>query len=123
MRMTAFAAALMFAPSMALAGVLDIPGTYGNAAGCAFAASGAYDDDTLLMLSPDEYSAYARGCEFLQALKARDGSFVITMLCSHEGETFRTVEFMRVQQSPDVGDSYDLYSAAGDHLGIVGRCK
>jgi hypothetical protein len=120
--MTALAALLVLAPSIAAGGVLDIPGTYGNEAGCRFAANGGYDDDTLLMLSPDECSAYASGCEFLQALKARDGSFVITMLCSHEGETYQTVGFMRVQASPDVGDSYDMFDGNGEHMGIVGRC-
>lgn len=122
MRLTGMALAFVLAPSMALAGVLDIPATYGNAAGCAFAKDGSFDDDTLLMLSPDEYSAYATGCEFLQALKAKDGSFVITMLCSHEGETYRSVDFMRVLASPDVGDSYDMFASNGDHMATLGRC-
>ncbi|MBX3576770.1 MAG: hypothetical protein KF723_06145 [Rhizobiaceae bacterium] len=122
MRMTTIATVLALAPSVALAGVLDIPATYGNAAGCAFAKDGSFDDDTLLMLSPDEYSAYATGCEFLQALKAKDGSFVITMLCSHEGETFQSVGFMRVKASTDVGDSYDMFDQHGELMGTLGRC-
>lgn len=122
MRLTVLAVVLATVPSLALAGVLDIPGTYGNAAGCAYAKDGSYDDDTLLMLSPDEYSAYATGCEFLQALKAKDGSFVITMLCSHEGETYRTVDFMRVQSSPDIGDSYDMFHGNGEPMATLGRC-
>ena len=122
MRVTIAAFAVLL-PGAVLASALDLPGAYGNEAGCRYAATGDDTDDSLLMLKPDEYSAHASGCEFLQALTAKDGSHVITMLCSHEGETFRSVDFMRVQLSPDVGDSYDLFSASGEHMGIVGRCK
>lgn len=123
MRLVFTCIALVMLPGVAIAGVLDITGKYGNEAGCRYAATQDYTDDTLLLISPDEYMTYTTGCEFLQALKAKDGSSVMTMLCSHEGETFQSVEFMRIQKSPDVGDSYDLFEANGDPIGIVGRCK
>jgi hypothetical protein len=122
MRMTVLAFALTLGAGPALAGMLDIAGPYGNEAGCRYAATSDYTDDTLLLITPDEFMTYVTLCEFLQALPAKDGSQVMTMLCAHEGETLQTVDFMQIQKSPDVGDSYDLFNAGGDHLGIVGRC-
>jgi hypothetical protein len=123
MRLTALAATVAIAPGIAVAGVLDIPGNYGNAAGCRYLATHDYGDDTMLVLTPDEYMSFATGCEFLQALAAKDGSWVLSVLCSHEGEDYRSVDFMRIQRSPDVGDSFDMYEANGELIGIVGRCK
>lgn len=123
MRLVLTCAALLMGLTVANAAMLDITGKYGNEAGCRYAATNDYTDDTLLLLSPDEYMSYVTLCEFLQALPVRDGSTVMTMLCAHEGETLQSVEFMRIQKSTDVGDSYDLFSATGDHIGIVGRCK
>ncbi|HTV68718.1 MAG TPA: hypothetical protein VMF90_09285 [Rhizobiaceae bacterium] len=123
MRLVSIATALVMLPTVAAAAMLDITGKYGNEAGCRYAATNDYTDDTLLLISPDEYMTYVTLCEFLQALPVKDGSKVMTMLCAHEGETMQTIDFMRIQKSPDVGDSYDLFNAEGDHLGIVGRCK
>ena len=96
-------------------------GSYGNEAGCRFAADGSYDDDSLLRLSADRYDIFATGCEFLQGLRASDGSKVMTMLCSHEGETFQSIEFMRIVKQGEE-DAYDLYSQSGEHIGAVRRC-
>jgi len=109
---------LALAPAVAASGP---DGTYGNEAGCRFAADGSYDDDSLLRLSADRYDTFATGCEFLQGLRASDGSKVMTMLCGHEGETFQSIEFMRiVKQGKE--DAYDLYSQSGEHIGGVRRC-
>jgi len=118
------AAILVLALAPAASAIASGPGpngSYGNEAGCRFAADGSYDDDTLLRLSADRYDTFATGCEFLQGLRASDGSKVLTMLCSHEGETLQSIEFMRIVKHGEE-DAYDLYSQSGEHIGGVWRC-
>ncbi len=51
----------------------DLAGTYGNANGCKYEATGNYVDDGMVILKPDEYQTYVTLCEFLEVRSARDG--------------------------------------------------
>ena len=106
----------------ALAGMLDIDGTYGNAAGCLFEKTKNYGDESVLVLTPDSYETFATSCEFLQVLPAKSGARVVTMLCGHEGDAAQTIEFMRVFKDPGGADAYDLYAETGEPRGRVERC-
>lgn len=120
LRLLAVATA-MLAAGAAAAGPLELPGNYGTPAGCKYLADGEYGDDSAVFLTSDAYETFATGCEFLQVLRAKDGSNVATMLCSHEGETFRSVEFMHIVKAGE-GDAYDLFSETGMEMGRVERC-
>lgn len=114
-------ATAMLAAGVAIAGPLELAGNYGTPAGCKYLADGDYGDDSAVTLTSEAYDTFATGCEFLQVLRARDGSNVATMLCSHEGETYRTVEFMHIVKADGV-DAYDLFSETGSEMGRLERC-
>jgi hypothetical protein len=114
--------AMLVAGSTALAGPLELPGPYGSAAGCKYLADGEFGDESLVTLTSEGFGTYATECEFLQALSARDGSRVVTMLCSHEGEVYRTIESMLVVKAAK-GDAIDLFTASGDLSNTVTRCR
>ncbi len=107
---------------VAHAGVLDLPGMYGNKAGCNWLYNADREDDSLVALSVEGFERYASGCEFVSAAKALDGSQVATMLCSHEGETFRSIEFLLIVKAGE-GDAYELYSQTGEAIATVKRCE
>ncbi|MCG6115493.1 MAG: hypothetical protein MEQ84_09880 [Mesorhizobium sp.] len=89
--MRSFLASLMVAasvavlPAMAGAQALSIPGPYGNADGCAYAAGQTVSGDGRFVLHPGGLEAYAALCEFVQVLPARSGAAVVTALCESEG--------------------------------------
>ncbi len=120
------ACALLAAATLAslpvAAGALDIDGTYGTPAGCLYVKTKNYGDDSAVVLTPDHFETFASDCEFLQALPVRDGSRVVMMLCSHEGESTRSVDFSRIVKSPDGADAYEVYGQAGELIERVGRC-
>lgn len=106
----------------ACAGGLVISGTYGNAAGCKYAASHELDGDDLLVLTSQGISSYASHCAFVQVLLHGDKSIVATVLCDNEGEEIRTVGLMRLEKGTDDVDTYDIYDADGSNWGKVGKC-
>jgi len=107
------------ASAEALAG---LAGTYGNASGCRYAASGNVIEDDMVILKPDEYQTYATLCEFLDVRAARDGSQVVTALCGHEGDEAQTIELMRFARDPSGRDAFAIFGQAGDHYGEVEPC-
>lgn len=113
---------LMAATMAASAATLDIPGPYGNAAGCRYAATSDYGDDTLLLLTPQEVTTFATGCAFTAIHPQGDGAFVIDVLCSHEGETYQTSATMRVEKERGAVDLYAIFDEDGALWGKVGRC-
>lgn len=108
--------------AVASANIVDLPGMYGNKAGCDWLYNADREDDSLVALTPYEYERFATGCEFVQAAKARDGSQIATMLCSHEGETFRSIEFLLIVKASE-RDAYELYSESGEQIAVVDRCE
>ena len=120
--MVAASIAMLFSATIASANVVDLTGMYGNKAGCNYLYNADRNDDSLLALTAHEYQAYATGCEFVQAAKAQDGSQIATMLCSHEGETFRSIEFMHIVKAGE-DDAYELFNQSGEPIGRVERCK
>lgn len=114
--------AILCGGTVAKANIVDLPGMYGNKAGCNWLYNADRDDDSLVALTSQAYERFATGCEFVQSAKAMDGSQVATMLCSHEGETFRSIEFLLIVKAGE-GDAYELYSEAGEAIAVVGRCE
>lgn len=114
--------AMLFSATIASANVVDLTGMYGNKAGCNYLYNAERDDDSLIALTSQAYERFATGCEFVQASKAMDGSQVATMLCSHEGEMFRSIEFMLIMKAGE-RDAYELYSESGEQIAVVDRCE
>lgn len=108
------------ASAEALAG---LSGAYGNANGCKYEATGAYVDDDMVILKPDEYQTYVTLCEFLDVRAARDGSQVVTALCGHEGDEAQTIEFMRFVRDASGKDAFAIFGQAGDLYGEVEPCR
>jgi len=100
-----------------------LAGTYGNANGCRYAASGNYVDDDMVILKPDEYQTYVTLCEFLDVRKARDGSQVAMALCGHEGDEAQTIDFLRFVKDPSGRDAYAIFGQGGDSHGEVEPCR
>ena len=118
----AIAASGVIAASPVAAAQIEIDGNYGNASGCAFAAGGNDFDDGMFYLTPREVSSYATGCSFLQALRTENGAFVVTVICSHEGEETQTLGLMRIQKAADGSDAYEVFDDDGDLWKKVDRC-
>ncbi len=100
-----------------------LAGTYGNANGCKYEATGNYVDDDMVILKPDEYQTYVTLCEFLDVRAARDGSQVVMALCGHEGDEAQTIEFMRFAKNASGRDAYAIFSQAGDLFSEVEPCR
>lgn len=99
-----------------------LAGTYGNASGCRYEASGNYVDDDMVILKPDEYQTYVTLCEFLDVRKARDGSQVAMGLCGHEGDEAQTIEFLRFVRDTSGRDAFAIFGQGGDPYGEVEPC-
>ncbi len=106
----------------AVAEVVPLGGSYGIDSGCAYLKDGRIDNDSVVALTGDAYETYGRGCEFVQAARSKDGDHVVTMLCSHEGEAFKSIDFMRIVKAQG-RDAYELFSQAGDAIATVERCQ
>jgi hypothetical protein len=117
---------VLIALSLAVAPVaaqsLDIAGPYGNADGCKFAKSGQMDSDDTLLLKADGFQSYGTACEFVQVLKAKDGSKVVVGLCAFEGEDgFGTQNFV-IRKSQKDPAALIIYSNNGEVFGEVDPC-
>jgi hypothetical protein len=118
-RMAAIAAAFMLAPSLAFAQTLDLAGTYGNEAGCKVARGEEKAAAEALVVRTDRFESAALVCEFVEVLKAADGTRVITALCDIEGEEGRSVSLFTVAPSktdPTALQIRDEYGAPWDEV-------
>jgi hypothetical protein len=106
----------------ASAASLDITGTYGTPAGCKYAADGIYGDEGVSILDAEHYENFVTWCEFVQVLKARDGSSIVTLLCGHEGDAMQTIEMIRVVKATE-GDTYDMFHSSGEPWDSVALCR
>lgn len=118
-RSIAAAAAFVLAPSLAFAQGLDITGTYGNEAGCRVAKGEEKAAAEALVMRPDRFESGSLVCEFVQVLKAADGTNVITALCEIEDEDGRSVNLFTVAPSkadPAALQIRDEYGAPWDEV-------
>jgi hypothetical protein len=106
----------------AISAELDIPGNYGNEAGCRHAATGDFEGDDLLLLTRRDVSTYATLCSFVHLYPAEADSHVAVVTCGHEGEGYTTLGLMRVQKDPDGVDAYHIFDEDGATWGKAGRC-
>jgi hypothetical protein len=106
----------------AISAELDIPGNYGNEAGCRHAATGDFEGDDLLLLTRRDVSTYATLCSFVHLYPAEADSHVAVVTCGHEGEGYTTLGLMRVQKDPDGVDAYHIFDEDGSTWGKAGRC-
>lgn len=120
-RAPAATAAVLLLTAAASAATLDISGPYGNEAGCRFAATGEYGDDSLLLLTAEEVSSFVTGCEFTAVRPAGNGVFAVDVLCSHEGEEEKTTGSMRLEKV-EGDDAWTIFDEDGSQWGTVGRC-
>lgn len=118
-RSAAIAAAFLLAPSLAFAQTLELSGVYGNEAGCRVAKGEEKASAEALVMRPDRFESAALVCEFVQVLKAADGTKVITALCDIEGEDGRSVSLFTVAPSktdPAALQIRDEYGAPWDEV-------
>lgn len=118
---TALALFLMATP--AFAAELDIPGDYGNEAGCRHARTNDYSEDDMVLLTRKNVSTYVTMCSFVQIFPAEADSQVMVVTCGHEGEGETTLGLMRVQKSQDGMDAYLIFDETGTMWGKAGRCS
>lgn len=122
-RLVGLAFAMVSAAMPAMAAELDIAGPYGNEKGCAYAKTGDFVGDDLLLLTRKDVSTFVTSCSFVQIFPAEAESQVAIVTCGHEGEGETTVEMMRVQKSPDGVDAYLVFDQNGSMWGKAGRCQ
>lgn len=118
-RSAALAAALLLAPSLAFAQTLDLAGPYGNEAGCRVVKGEEKAGAEALVVRSDRFESASLVCEFVQVLKAADGTRVITALCDIEGEEGRSVSLFTVAPSktdPTALQIRDEYGAPWDEV-------
>ena len=93
-------------PLGAIAAELDIPGNYGDEAGCRFAKTNNYSEEDILLLTRQYVTTQVTQCFFVQFFPAEADSQVAIVTCGHEGEGETTLGLMRVQKAPDGVDAY-----------------
>jgi hypothetical protein len=109
--------------SLANAAELDIPGDYGDEAGCRFAKTNNYSEEEILLLTRQYVTTQVTQCSFVQIFPAEADSQVAIVSCGHEGEETTTLGLMRVQKSPDGVDGYLIFDQDGTMWGKAGRCR
>jgi hypothetical protein len=112
-----------FAGGASAEALSGLAGTYGNANGCKYEATGNYIDEDMVILKADEYQTYVTLCEFLEVRVARDGSQVVTALCGHEGDEAQTIDFMRFVKDRSGRDAFAIFGQGGDPYGEVEPCR
>lgn len=118
-RPTLIAAALALTPSLAFTQTLDLAGVYGNEAGCRVAKGEEKASAEALVVRADRFESAALVCEFVQVLKAADGTKVVTALCDIEGEDGRSINQFTVAPSktdPAALQIRDEYGASWDEV-------
>lgn len=118
-RCVAAAAACVLAAPLAHAQTLDIAGVYGNEAGCRVARGEEKPAAEALVVRADRFESGALTCEFVQVLKAADGTKVITALCDIEDEEGRSVNLFTVapgKVDPAMLQIRDEYGAPWDEV-------
>lgn len=125
-RKSAHVAAVLVAGAMSVgsagAAELDIPGDYGDEAGCRFAKTNSYSEEDVLLLTRQHVTTQVILCSFVQIFPAEADSQVAIVACGHEGEAETTLGLMRVQKAPDGVDAYNIFDEDGSMWGSVGRC-
>jgi hypothetical protein len=118
------AAALVSAtlPLGAIAAEFDIPGNYGDEAGCRFAKTNNYSEEDILLLTRQYVTTQVTQCFFVQFFPAEADSQVAIVTCGHEGEGETTLGLMRVQKAPGGVDAYLVFDQDGSMWGEVRRC-
>ncbi len=101
---------------------IALSGPYGNEAGCRFAATDDFSDDSLLLLTGDAVSTFATSCAFT-SVSATDHGFAVKVLCDHEGEEGQTSGTMRVEKAAGGVDAFEIFDEDGRSWGKVGRCS
>lgn len=107
---------------ISFAAELDIPGNYGNEAGCRHAVTNDYSEEDMLLLTARDVGTHVTLCSFVQIFPAEADSQVAIVACAHEGEAETTLGMMRVQKSPDGVDAYVIFDQNGTEWGKAGRC-
>lgn len=99
-------------------------GTYGNAAGCAFAKGGDRNaDDSLTVLRADGFETYVMICDFLSVQRGK-GAVVATALCGHEGEDLLTASLVVIRDAWDPEDKTKrVTDADGNDWAEVAPCE
>jgi hypothetical protein len=118
-RFVAAAAAGVLAAPLAHAQTLELTGVYGNEAGCRVARGEEKPAAEALVVRPDRFESGALTCEFVQVLKAADGTNVITALCDIEDEEGRSVNLFTVapgKADPTALQIRDEYGAPWDEV-------
>jgi len=105
-----------------VAAELDIPGDYGDEAGCRYAKTNNYSEEDILLLTRQYVTTQVTQCSFVQIFPAEADSQVVIVTCGHEGDEAITLGLMRVQKSPDGVDAYMIFDQDGSMWGKVGRC-
>lgn len=108
--------------SIATAQPLDLDGVWGNEAGCKFADTKDNSDDGLMVLTADGVETYATACEWVQVEAAIDGTQVVTGLCAHEGEDYRSVEMYIVERDMADPSLIRIRASTGEPWGEVRKC-
>ena len=121
-RLAVFVASVVVVCTSVAAAELDIPGNYGNEAGCRHAKTNDYSEEDMLLLTPRDVGTHVTLCSFVQIFAAEADSQVAVVTCGHEGEGETTLGLMRVQKSPDGVDAYLIFDQDGGMWGKVGRC-
>ncbi len=101
---------------------LPIFGAYGNAEGCKLDKEGSADNDTLLLLTQDSVRSYGTGCDILQALPGKDGTFLVTGICHFEGEDTIAPRMMIITQIPGDATGRRIHDQDGTVWGDVKPC-
>ena len=107
----------------AVAAELDIPGNYGDEAGCRFAKTNNYSEEDILLLTRQYVATQVTHCSFVQFFPAEADSQVAIVTCGHEGDEAITLGLMRVQKAPDGVDAYRVFDQDGSMWGEVRRCQ
>lgn len=107
--------------SAATAAYLNLPGNYGNEAGCDYLATGNTDGDAPRFLSDHELGYPDGGCSFALAGNDIGDTQLVHGICTLRGREFPTAEAFII--SPPYDDGHvEVYTAEGELWGKLDPC-
>ena len=105
----------------ASAQLITLPGSYGNAAGCAYLQSGQDGDDTAQFLTDRELGGQGLGCSFAIAGTDLGDTILVQGICSHRGKDTLTAESFIIS-TPYEDGHVEILRANGDIWGELEPC-
>jgi hypothetical protein len=101
---------------------LALPGNYGNAEGCAYLKTNDYGNDAVVYLTPEGFSTFASGCDFVAVHADSYGNQLTQGICHNEGEETLDAQ-SHIIMPPNAAGAVRIYTEGGEIWAELEPCS